>query len=466
MEAAYPFDLIEAKWQQFWTKERIFNVSEESDKVKFYVLEMFPYPSGHLHMGHLRVYCIGDALAHYYRMKGYNVIHPMGWDAFGLPAENAAFQHKIHPAQWTHSNIDYVRGQLLRMGISYDWEREFATCDEEYYRWTQWLFLKFYERGLVYKKRDSVNWCESCSTVLANEQVEDGRCWRCDTQVVQKEIDVWFFKITDYAQRLLEGHKQLEGHWPERILTMQKNWIGKSSGVEINFTLEDTGEILPVFTTRPDTIFGATYLVLAVKHPLVEKIIEKKPQRLRVEAFIESIKHQDKTIKTVVELEKEGVFTGGYAINPVNGDRLPIWVANYVLMEYGTGAIMAVPAHDQRDFEFSRKYHLPLRLVIHPGDEPIDQDTMTMAYEGEGVMVNSGNFNNLPNKEGMEKIADWIEETGIGGRAVKYRLRDWSVSRQRFWGEPVPIIYCEECGVVAVPEKDLPVRLPKDLKFE
>ena len=463
---SYPYREIEKKWQKSWADKKQFHVAEEPDKKKYYVLEMFPYPSGRLHMGHLRVYCIGDVLAHFYRMNGYNVLHPMGFDAFGLPAENAAIENKIHPAEWTYKNIDSVRDQLLAMGISYDWSREITTCDEDYYRWTQWLFLKFFEQGLVYRKRDAVNWCETCATVLANEQVEDGNCWRCSTRVTQKEVDAWYFRITDYAQALLDDIRLLEPGWPERILLMQKNWIGRSEGVEIFFRLAG-GEQVPVFTTRVDTIFGATYLVMAPEHPLVEKIKKMPGARTKeIDSFVEKVRKIDKTLRTALELEKEGVFTGITAVNPVNNEKIPVWLGNYVLLEYGTGAIMAVPTHDQRDFLFAKKYGLGLRVVIQPQGQSLKEEKMASAYEGDGTQVNSGQFDGLPNRQAMEKIAGWMEKTGIGKRQVNFRLRDWSISRQRFWGEPIPMIHCKKCGIVPVPEKDLPVRLPKEMRFD
>lgn len=468
---------IESKWQKRWEKSRIYSVKRDPSKKKYYVLEMFPYTSARIHMGHVRNYSIGDVFARYKLMCGFNVLHPIGFDAFGLPAENAAIKEDIHPTDWTYQNINTIRNQLKRLGFSYDWQREVITCDPKYYRWTQWLFLKFYKRGLVYKKTDYVNWCNSCKTVLANEQVEGGRCWRCETEVIQKSMESWFFKITDYAKDLLRGYEQLISNWPRRVIEMQKNWIGRSEGVEIKFKIrgavlhpnEIECEELPVFTTRPDTIFGATYVVLSPEHPIVNQIISRSDmatQRVaEIQKFVEKVKAQRK-IETVAEVKKEGIWTGFYAINPVNNEQIPLWIANYVLMEYGTGAIMAVPTHDQRDFEFAKKYDLPLRIVIKPENNEISESTMTQAYEGEGFLVNSGKFNGLPNREAMTKIADWMEENKIGNRKVYYRLRDWSISRQRYWGEPIPIVYCKECGTVPVPEKDLPVLLPKEVNFK
>ena len=382
-ELGYNFKEIEKKWQDRWAENNVFSTKKDSNKKKYYVLEMFPYPSGYLHMGHVRVYCIGDTIAHYMRMRGYNVIHPMGYDAFGLPAENAAIKNKIHPAEWTYSNIDHARGQFKKIGISYDWDRELATCNENYYKWNQWFFVKFFERGLAYRKNSTVNWCETCKTVLANEQVHDGKCWRCESPVIQRELAQWFFKTTAYAQELLDGHEQID--WPERILTMQKNWIGRSTGVTILFKVSDTGEDIPVFTTRPDTIFGATYVVLASEHPLVEKIKSKSggAKKKEIEEFQEKCKQIDKTVETMLQIEKEGVDTGAYAINPVNGKHVPIYIGNYVLMEYGTGAIMAVPTHDSRDFLFARKYQLPMIVVIESKDKKLKVDDMEDAYEGE-----------------------------------------------------------------------------------
>ncbi len=459
----YEPEKLEPAWQQRWESDRLFQVTEDPSKEKFYLLEMFPYPSGKIHMGHVRNYSIGDVVARFLRMRGLNVLHPMGWDAFGMPAENAAIQHGVHPAEWTHQNIDAMRAQLKRMGFSYDWERELSTCEPEYYRWEQLVFLKMYEKGLAYKKKSSVNWCETCQTVLANEQVEAGKCWRCHNEVVPRELEQWFFRITAYADELLEFCDKLPG-WPERVLTMQKNWIGKSHGVEVDFPIKGRNEAITVFTTRQDTLFGATFMSLAPEHPLALELAKGTPQYDEVREFVERTKRQDKLIRSSEDLEKEGVFTGAYCTNPLTGWDMPIYVANFVLMEYGTGAIMAVPTHDQRDFEFAKKYRLPLVVVIQPEGASLDPETMEAAYTEDGILVNSGPFNSLPNREAMEKIADYLEEKGIGRRTVQYRLRDWGISRQRYWGAPIPIIYCDSCGIVPVPEEDLPVELPLDLK--
>jgi leucyl-tRNA synthetase len=463
MDQRYNPSAIEEKWQKTWEEKGLFKVKEDPSRPKYYLLEMFPYPSGRIHMGHVRNYSIGDVVARYMRMKGYNVLHPMGWDAFGMPAENAAIERGAHPAKWTYENINYMKNQLKRMGFSYDWDREFATCDVTYYRWEQLFFLKMYEEGLVYKKRSSVNWCEICKTVLANEQVmSDGTCWRGhadDPGVSQKELEQWFFKITYYAEDLLEWLDKLPG-WPERVLTMQRNWIGRSIGAEIHFPLENSNEVIRVFTTRQDTVFGATFMSLAPEHPLALSLSKGTAQEEAVRAFVDRAKRLDWKKRTSEALEKEGVFTGAYCLNPMTRARMPIFVANFVLMEYGTGAVMAVPTHDQRDFEFARKYELPLIVVVQPGDRTLDEKTMEEAYEGEGTLVNSGSFNGLPSGQGRETIADFLEKKGMGGKRVSYRLKDWGISRQRYWGAPIPIIYCDRCGTVPVPEKDLPVVLP------
>jgi leucyl-tRNA synthetase len=465
VEIQYDHKTIEAKWQQYWLNQKIFQVDENSQSPPYYCLEMFPYPSGRIHMGHVRNYTLGDVIARYKRMRGFQVLHPIGWDAFGLPAENAAIEKKIHPAHWTRQNIDYMRIQLRRMGISYDWSREVTTCHEEYYRWNQWFFIKMYERGLAYKKRASVNWCPSCETVLANEQVIDGVCWRCDSTVTQKDLEQWFFKITAYAEELLQGCDQLTG-WPERVLTMQRNWIGKSTGAEVDFPLADREGAIRVFTTRPDTLFGATFMSLAPEHPIVGDLIEGKPKTSEVRAFVDRIKQQDKRIRTAKDLEKEGVFTDAYAVNPMTRERIPIWIANFVLMEYGTGAIMAVPAHDQRDFEFAKKWGIPIRVVIQNPEGTLSEKTMTEAYTDEaGQLVQSGPFSGLSPAEAKEKIMDYLESHGLGKRTINYRLRDWGISRQRYWGTPIPVIYCSTCGVQTVHESELPVRLPHNIPF-
>lgn len=463
MEERYNPKEVEEKWQRFWEDEAVFRATRNRHKEKYYLLEMFPYPSGRIHMGHVRNYSIGDVIARFMRMRGRNVLHPMGWDAFGMPAENAAIQHKSHPAAWTYENIEYMRGQLKKLGFSYDWDRELATCHVGYYRWEQLIFLRMLEKGLAYKKNSFVNWCPKCETVLANEQVEDGCCWRCDSPVEQKELDQWFFRITDYAEELLAYTDKLPG-WPERVLTMQRNWIGKSFGCEIDFKVEGSDEVIRVFTTRQDTLFGATFMSLAPEHPLSLSLTT--PDRLEeVAAFIDRVKRTEKEQRTAEGLEKEGVFTGSHCVNPVTGRRMPVYLANFVLPEYGTGAVMAVPTHDQRDFEFARKYGLQLQVVIQPGGETLDPATMTAAFTEEGVMVNSGAFDGLYSSEAKEKIADHLEQEGIGRKTVNYRLRDWGISRQRYWGNPIPIIYCETCGAVPVPEKDLPVLLPMDAVF-
>jgi leucyl-tRNA synthetase len=464
MDERYRPEAIETKWQRRWAEERAFVVEEDPAKPKYYVLEMFPYPSGRIHMGHVRNYSIGDVVARYKRMRGFNVLHPMGWDAFGLPAENAAIERGVRPATWTQENILYMKTQLERMGLSYDWEREIATCDVAYYHWNQWIFLQFFKKGLAYKKNSFVNWCPSCETVLANEQVVDGACWRCDSAVVQKELEQWFFRITDYAEELLADLDKLEG-WPEKVLAMQRNWIGKSIGAEIDFPLVGHEGALRIFTTRPDTIFGATFVSVAVEHPLATTLSRGTPQQRAVEDFIERIRKISQARRGADELEKEGVFTGAYCRNPFTGEPIPIYLANFVLMEYGTGAVMAVPAHDQRDFEFARKYDLPIRIVIQPLDRTLNEASMTEAYVDDGVMVSSGEFSGVPNGEGKEKIAAHADAKGWGRKEVRYRLRDWGVSRQRYWGTPIPIIYCGRCGTVPVPEEQLPVKLPEDVPF-
>ncbi len=468
MSQTYNHRAIEGKWQERWEQQNTFLAAEEPTKPKYYCLEMFPYPSGRIHMGHVRNYAIGDVLARYKRMRGFNVLHPMGWDAFGLPAENAAIERGVHPRQWTDENIAYMRRQLRQMGLSYDWTRELRTCDPAYYRWNQWFFIKMYERGLAYRKRSAVNWCPSCETVLANEQVEDGRCWRGDSVVVPKELEQWFLKITDFAEELLNGLDQLAG-WPERVLAMQRHWIGKSVGVEVEFPLAEPPSGLAsirIFTTRQDTIFGATFMSLAPESPLVERLIEGRPEAPAVRDLVALVSRQDKAVRTAVDREKEGVFTGAWALNPFTKERIPIWVANFVLYEYGTGAIMAVPAHDQRDLEFARKYGIPVRLVIQNPAGSLSQEELESAYEEQdaaGLLVNSGAFSGLSVPEAKLRIAEDVEAKGWGQRTVKYRLRDWGVSRQRYWGTPIPMIDCEACGIVPVPEHSLPVELPPEV---
>ncbi len=463
MQERYNASLIEQKWQGIWEQEQSFKATDDSQREKYYLLEMFPYPSGRIHMGHVRNYSIGDVVARFKAMQGFNVLHPMGWDAFGMPAENAAIQHGTHPAKWTSENIENMRLQLKRMGFSYDWDREFATCHADYYRWEQLIFLKMLEKGLAYKKQSTVNWCPDCQTVLANEQVEDNCCWRCDQEVVPKELEQWFFRITEYAEELLEFTDRLSG-WPESVLTMQRNWIGKSIGCEIDFRLESSDVLIKVFTTRQDTLFGATFMSLAPEHPMVAPLTTAA-QQAEVAAFLKKVQSQEKIKRTSDEYEKEGVFTGSYCLNPVNGNRMPIYIANFVLMDYGTGAVMAVPTHDQRDFDFARKYKLPMTVVIQPEGELLEPAAMTEAWTGSGRMVNSGEFNGQENETAKITIADALEAKKSGKKTVNYRLRDWGVSRQRYWGTPIPVIYCDACGVVPVPEAQLPVVLPTDIVF-
>lgn len=465
MARRYDPQSVEKKWQKIWEERKLFQSSEDRHRQKYYLLEMFPYPSGKIHMGHVRNYSIGDVVARYKRMRGFNVLHPMGWDAFGMPAENAAIQHGFHPAKWTADNIEAMKTQLRRMGFSYDWERELSTCDPSYYRWEQWLFLKMYEKGLAYKRTSFVNWCGRCQTVLANEQVEAGRCWRCDEEVIQKEMEGWFFKITAYSQELLEHCDKLPG-WPERVITMQKNWIGKSLGAEIHFPFWNGNGYIPVFTTRQDTVFGATFMTLAPEHPLTLELSRGTPQEAPVWEFVERIKKQDRVKRIADDYEKEGLFIGAYCRNPLTGRKMPIFAANFVVMEYGTGAVMAVPTHDQRDFYFAKKFNLPLIVVIQPeGEPPIREETMAEAYPGEGILLNSGPFDGMSSQEAREAIAEYLEEKGLGKKTVNYRLRDWGISRQRYWGAPIPIVYCQACGTIPVPEKDLPVVLPHDIRL-
>jgi len=461
MVSDYDFLSVEKKWQEKWAKDDLYKVGEDSQQPKKYVLEMFPYPSGEIHMGHVRNYSIGDALARYSRMQGFNVLYPMGFDAFGLPAENAAIERGIHPKVWTYDNIASMQVQLRRLGLSYDWDRQVVTADADYYKWGQWLFLKFLEKGLAYRKKAKVNWCPGCQTVLANEQVEAGLCWRCEAEVENKQLEQWFFKITDYAESLLADLDQLEG-WPERVKIMQRNWIGKSSGAYVDFTLKENGQKITVFTTRPDTLFGATFFLLAPEHPLVDKITTPE-QKSAVGQFLEKVAKETEIDRTSAEISKKGVFTGAYVINPVNNEEIPVWLADYVLMEYGTGAVMAVPAHDQRDFEFAKKYDIPIKVVISSPEEELDPGAMNEAYTGEGQMVNSGSFNGTFGLEGVKKVSEWLEAQGRGKAATTYRLRDWLVSRQRYWGNPIPVVYCEKCGMQPVPFEELPVVLPEDV---
>lgn len=456
---------IEPKWQKIWEEEGIYRTQEEEGKPCFYALEMFPYPSGRLHMGHMRVYSIGDVISRFKRMNGYQVLHPMGWDAFGLPAENAAIQHGVHPRKWTLENIEHMKKQQKQLGVSYDWEREITTCLPDYYRFTQELFLLFYERGLAYRKKAAVNWCPSCTTVLANEQVEDGKCWRCDSEVVKKELEQWFLKITDYAERLLQDLDGLDG-WPERVRTMQRNWIGKSTGAEVVFAIPEIGEQVSVFTTRPDTLYGVTCLVLAPEHSLVPKLVKGKETEAEVLAFVEGMRRESEMARTAADAEKLGLFTGAYAEHPLTGEPIPIWIANYVLADYGTGAVMVVPAHDERDFQFAKKYNLPIKVVIQNPERTLTAEEMTGAYVEDGVMVHSGPFDGMNSREGMAAVSRYLAERGKGGPAVSYRIRDWLISRQRYWGCPIPIVYCDHCGVVPVPKEQLPVLLPDDVVFD
>lgn len=476
---------IEKKWQDKWAKKDVFKSENKVDgKENYYVLEMFAYPSGKLHVGHLRNYAIGDAIARYKKMKGFNVLHPFGWDSFGLPAENAAIDHGAHPGKWTKANIDNMRRQLKLMGLSYDWDRELSTYTPEYYKWNQKFFIEMYKKGLVYKKKSFVNWCPECNTVLANEQVEDGKCWRhSKTDVIQKELSQWYFKITDYAEELLTGHEELKGHWPEQVLTMQKNWIGKSTGSEVDFILDykfennghthlklnDKGEVvISVFTTRPDTLYGVTYATVAPEHPLVEEVILKENPSIREK--VEAMRNEDKIARTAEDKEKEGVFSGLYVINPVNGEKVQLWIANYVLMDYGTGAVMAVPAHDERDFQFAKKYNLDLKIVVNPVDkngnlEEVSVEKMENALTVPGVLVNSEEFNGLNSNEAKEKITEKLEKIGFGKKTVNYRLHDWLISRQRYWGTPIPVIYDEDGNIYLEEEENLPVKLPTDIEF-
>jgi leucyl-tRNA synthetase len=464
MDKKYNPEVIEKRWQDFWAREKLFKVEIDASRPKYYLLEMFPYPSGRIHMGHVRNYSIGDVVARFKMMQGYNVLHPMGWDAFGMPAENAAIQHGSHPAAWTMSNIDEMRRQLQRMGFSYDWDREIATCHPEYYRWEQWLFIRMMEKGLVYRKKSIVNYCEPCRTVLANEQVIDGTCWRCGTPVVQKEQEGWFFRITQYAGELLEWCDKLTG-WPEKVLTMQRNWIGRSEGARILFELENGGEPIEVFTTRPDTLYGATFMSLAPEHPLCLKLSKGTGQEQQVMDFINSVLTLDWQGRVGEAAEKKGVFTGAFCINPLTGRRMPIYVANFVLFEYGTGAVMAVPAHDQRDFEFAKNYGLDIVVVIQPDGQKLDAATLAEAYVDQGRLVNSAEFDGMDNELAKKGIADKLQAMGKGGLTINYRIRDWGISRQRYWGAPIPIIHCPDCGVVPVPDESLPVVLPINIDF-
>lgn len=459
----YPFQDIEKKWQKIWNEKRIFNALDKTDKQKYYVLAMFPYPSGVLHCGHVSNYSISDAIARVKMMQGYNVMQPMGFDSFGMPAENYAIQNNSHPGLTTEECIEAMHKQFDSLGFGLDWDREVSTCRPNYYKWGQFIFKKLYEKGLVYRKKSFQNWCESCQTVLANEQVENGHCWRCESEVVQKELEQWYFKITEYAEELLDFSKLID--WPERVMTMQTNWICKSFGTEINFRLESgKDDIIKVFTTRPDTIFGVTFMALPPEHPLVLRWLTEEPDNKALHDFCHKVINEDKIERTAEDTTKEGIFSGRYCINPVNGEKVQIWITNYVLMDYGTGAVMAVPAHDQRDFEFAKRYKLPIKVVIQNKEHNLSVESMTEAYVEPGSQVNSALFDGLENEPAKQAISNWMEENVMGKQTVTYRLRDWGVSRQRYWGNPIPIIYCDDCGVVLVPDEDLPVLLPDNVQ--
>jgi leucyl-tRNA synthetase len=459
----YDFQGIETRWQREWDEARAFEVEADPKRPKYYCLEMLPYPSGDIHVGHVRNYCISDVVARYKTMRGYSVMHPIGWDALGLPAENAAIKRGIHPEAWTRQNIAGMKRQLRRLGFSYPWSREIATCDPEYYRWNQWFFLKMLEKGIAYRKKAEVNWCPSCQTVLANEQAEGGTCWRCKSVVEQRELDQWFLRITQYQDRLLDDMAELQA-WPERVLQQQRNWVGRSPGAEVDFPV-DGQEPIRVFTTRVDTIYGATFMVLAPEHPRVDALVKGTPREAEALAAIRKLRTQDRRARLEGKVDKEGVFTGRYATNPFTGEKVPIWVGNFVLMGYGTGAIMSVPAHDQRDFEFARKYGLPIRVVIQPEGEALDGATLTTSYEGPGKVVNSGEFDGLDAAVAIPRMAKHAEAKGFGKAVVTYRLKDWLISRQRYWGTPIPVVYCDKDGMQPVPEGDLPVVLPADAPF-
>ncbi|KGQ62723.1 leucine--tRNA ligase [Gallibacterium anatis] len=461
MQEQYRPDLVESRIQKYWQDNKTFKVQQDPSKEKYYCLSMFPYPSGRLHMGHVRNYTIGDVISRYQRMNGKNVLQPIGWDAFGLPAENAAIKNKAAPATWTYDNIEYMKNQLKMLGFSYDWDREIATCKPQYYKWEQWFFTELYKKGLIYKKTSTVNWCPNDQTVLANEQVNDGCCWRCDTPVEQKEIPQWFVKITDYAEQLLQGLDQLP-EWPDQVKAMQRNWIGRSEGVEITFKMQDSDETVTVYTTRPDTFYGVSYLAVAAGHPLAEQAAKNNPELAQ---FIQECRNTKVAEAELATMEKKGMFTGRYALHPITGEAVPVWIANFVLMHYGTGAVMAVPAHDQRDYEFAQKYHLPLKPVIAPLDGS-ELDLSKAAYTEHGVAINSAEFNGLDFEQAFNGIADKLEAMGVGKRQVNYRLRDWGVSRQRYWGTPIPMLTLENGDVVPVPLADLPVELPEDVVMD
>ena len=457
---------IEKKWQEKWQKDDVYKTEIDRTQPEYYVLEMFPYPSGNLHMGHVRNYSIGDVIARFKKMQGCNVLHPMGFDAFGMPAENAAIKHGVKPADWTYSNIENMKRQQMSMGLSYDWSREAVTCRPEYYRWTQWLFELFYKKGLAYKKEASVNWCDTCGTVLANEQVIDGKCWRCDSEVHKKDLSQWFFKITEYADELLADLEKLKG-WPERVKTMQENWIGRSEGLEFDIDVPALGEKIAVYTTRADTAYGVTFVALAAEHPLMEKILRDNPKAAELRAFAEKVKAQSELERTSGESEKEGMFTGLYAVNPFNGRKVELWITNYVLAEYGTGAVMGVPSEDQRDWMFAKKYDLPIIVTLRPKDRELKLEEMTEAYtDKDGILVNSAEFDGMEMHEALAAIVEKAVKEGFGRRKVNYRLRDWLISRQRYWGAPIPVIYCDKCGEQLVPEEELPVKLPEDVSFQ
>ncbi len=459
---AYNFDTIELQWQERWRQEGTFRASGDSPRPKYYCLEMFPYPSGRIHMGHVRNYSIGDVIARYKKMKGFEVLHPIGWDSLGLPAENAAKDRGVHPQDWTLSNIDNMRDQLKRLGLSYDWEREVTTCLPEYYRWNQYIFIKMFEKGLAYKKASEVNWCPGCQTVLANEQVEDGKCWRCESHVESRNLEQWFLRVTEYADALLEDHKLLE-KWPPEVLTMQKNWIGKSFGAMVDFPVDGSDLSIQIFTTRLDTIFGATFFAMSVRHPLVETLLADHPDRETARAFIREVEKD--RLSSREETDKKGFFTGKYAVNPFSGEKIPIWLANFVLMDYGTGAIMSVPAHDERDFEFAVKYGLPIREVIVPAPDSPAQETVREVRSDKGYLIQSGSYSGLSTDEAVQRMGRLLQEKGQGELRTMIRLRDWGVSRQRYWGTPIPMVYCDRCGIVPEKLENLPVILPRDVEF-
>lgn len=463
-DVKYDFKKIENKWQKTWKEENTFKTIDDFSKEKYYVLEMFPYPSGKLHMGHVRNYSIGDAIARIKKMQGFNVLHPMGFDSFGLPAENAAIKNNVEPSEWTEKNTKEMEEQLDKLGFSYDWNREVSTCRPDYYRWMQWIFIQFYKKGLAYKKENPVNWCPSCKTVLANEQVVNGECERCKSTVGKKNLSQWYLKITDYADELLQDLDKLKD-WPDKVKTMQKNWIGKSIGAEISFDIVDFDKKLNVFTTRADTVFGVTYMVISPEHPFVKELIKGRPEEEAALDYIEEVSHKNDIERSSTVGEKTGVFIGRYAVNPITGKEIPIFISDYVLMGYGTGAIMAVPAHDQRDFDFAKKFNLDIVPVVEPNDSDIDVNNLSESFEAEGKMINSAEFNGLNNREAIEKIIDYITKKGIGKKTINYRLRDWLISRQRYWGTPIPMINCPKCGWVPEKEENLPILLPKDVKF-